>query len=203
MTKAKPETVYDPDAPAPTETVRKAAPAKAKTKAEPADQRLPVQAGNEHLTADAEIVLDTKNDADQLNKDIARIRKLRKPFGAFSQKLAIDERPGYKRHWFNDSPGRIDQAKANGWEHVKDKQGRPVQIVVGTGRDKGALLAYAMELPKVFWDQDMAARHAEAKARMDGIKKNPFPSAPGSAKASDRDKFYSPGDEVVTMRTPE
>lgn len=181
--KSKPETVplYDPAAAAP----------------------LPVQAGDESLTADAQIALGhVAGDDESYEAKIERIRKLRKPFGAFSQKLALDEREGYKRHWFNDSPGRIDQAKANGWEHVKDKQGRPVQVVVGTGRDKGPLLAYAMELPKLFWEQDMAARHLEAKARMDGIKKNPFPSQPGAADRSDAGKFYSPGDEVVSMKTP-
>jgi len=134
-------------------------------------------------------------DRNALLADIERIRKMRKPLGTHSQKLALPKRPGYKRHWFNDSPGRIEQAKANGWAHVKDSDGQPISRVVGAGRDNGALRAYAMELPEVFWLEDMAARHAEATAKVEAIKKSPFRAEQGTAKPSDRGKFYDPQED--------
>lgn len=135
-----------------------------------------------------------------LVSEIARIRSLRRPLGAFAQKLALPERPGYHRHWFNDTPGRIDEAEANGWAFVRDRDGKdPISRVVGTGRDNSALKAYAMELPAVLWQEDIDAKHAEAKSRIDGIKASPFRSKPGEAKAADKGKFYSPQEDVAPL----
>lgn len=130
-----------------------------------------------------------------LEEAIARIRRMRKPFGAYTQKLALPVRPGYHRHWFNDTAGRVDDAKESGWSHIIDKDGKPLKRVVGTGRDNGVLIAYAMELPLVFWEEDMAARHAAAKAKVDAIKKQPFMAKPGQAQPEDKGKFYSPVEE--------
>ena len=66
--------------------------------------------------------------------------------------------------------------------------------VVGSGRDNKALEAYAMELPEVFWQEEMVARHKIASDRVDGIKKRPAAAQPGQAQASDAGKFYSPHD---------
>lgn len=139
-------------------------------------------------------------DHDALIADIARIRKIRKPFGAFTQKLALPERPGYHRHWFNDVAGRIDEAKASGWEHVAGQDKKPIKRVVGSGRDKGALYAFAMELPLVFWEEDMKAKNDAAQEKIDSIKKSPFRSAPGQAKVSDKGKFYSPQEDVDPLQ---
>lgn len=154
---------------------------------------------NPGLTADATFAEGAPDERQQLIADTARIRSLRKPFGAFTQKLALDVRAGYKRHWFSDEPGRVDEAIGNGWAHVNDKEGKPVRRVVGRGRDGGAMYGYAMELPKVFWDEDMQAKNDAAQARIDEIKKNPFRAKPGQAKASDADKFYSAREEPVQM----
>jgi hypothetical protein len=61
------------------------------------------------------------------------------------------------------------------------------------------MYAYAMELPLVFWEEDMKARHDAAQARIDEIKKNPIQARPGQAQASDRDKFYSPKDSAISV----
>jgi hypothetical protein len=152
----------------------------------------------DHVTADA--ASPTPPDERQtLNEEIARIRKMRKPFGAFTQKLALATRPGYHRHWFNDVPGRIDEAKLSGWTHVTDDKGQPVKRIVGTGRDKGALYAFAMEIPQVFWEEDQAAQFARAKAPMDAIKSSPIQAKPGTAKAQDNEKFYSPREQVLSI----
>jgi hypothetical protein len=127
--------------------------------------------------------------------DIARIRKIRQPFGSSTQKLALPKRAGYHRHWFNDSPGRVEEALNSGWAHVQGRDGKPIKRVVGTGRDNGALNAYAMELPEVFWQEDQAARDKMASDKMDALKANPFRAKTGQAQKSDIGKFYSPQEE--------
>lgn len=89
-------------------------------------------------------------------------RETRKPFGANVQKLALPPREGYHRHWFNETPGRIDLAKDAGYTRVIDRDGkmippRPVGVMEGGG----AMMAYAMEIPQEWFDEDMAAQQSE------------------------------------------
>lgn len=146
------------------------------------------------MTADVAAAPNAAPQQDEtLDQAIERIRGLRSPFGAMTQKLAIPPRVSYHRHWFNDVAGRIDEARTSGWSHVNDqKTGQPMKRTVGSGRDGGALIAYAMELPEVFWLEEMDARHKVAQAMVDSIKKNPFQAKPGQAQASDKGKFYDP-----------
>lgn len=140
---------------------------------------------------------------EKYSADVERVRKLRKPrsaFGSLQQKLALDKRPGYHRHWFNDTPGRIDEAKASGWTHVEDSDKRPVKRIVGQGRDRGGLLAYAMELPEVFWEEDMAHQAELARRPLDAIKGNPVPAKPGQSKQEDNSKFYSPREQILDIQ---
>jgi hypothetical protein len=134
-------------------------------------------------------------------KRIGAIRdKTRQEWGQFLQKLALPVRPGYHRHWFNDVAGRIEEAKASGWAHVKNpRDGTPHKRAVGTGRDNNVLYAYAMEIPEVFWQQEMDARHAIAREKVEGIKKKPVRAEPGQAQASDQGKFYSPAEEMISV----
>lgn len=159
-----------------------------------------------HLSADVDIatVGMTPEDRKAYVERVAEIAKSRRhPFGQFTQKLVLPERPGYKRHWFNDYPGRVEDAEANGWTHVRDKQRKEVKRVVGSQRSGGPLLAYAMEIPRVFWDEDMRRRHEIAQARMDQIRKQPISAQAGMAAKSDLDKFYNPkGTEpALSIRT--
>lgn len=147
-----------------------------------------------------------------LDEAIARIgaarAKVREQFGSMSLKLAMPTRPGYHRHWFNDVAGRIDEAQRSGWAHVNDKStGAPMKRTVGSGRDGGALVAYAMELPEVFWQEEMDARNKVASEKLESIKKNPFASKPGQAQSSDKGKFYDPTEGgtnagPLTIQTP-
>lgn len=132
-------------------------------------------------------------DEETVEEAIARIRSLTtRRMGGFQQKLAYPKRPGYYRHWFNDSPGRIDEAKANGWAFVKGQDGQPVRRHVDSGRDNRGLNAYIMQIPELIHREDMAARHAAAASMMESVKRKAFDAQPGAAKPSDAGKFYSP-----------
>lgn len=172
-----------------------------------AQPALPVSEG---LTADHALAPDAApQEGETLEQAIERIRGLRTPFGSQSLKLAMPTRPGYHRHWFNDVAGRIDEATTSGWANVKDlKTGQPLKRTVGSGRDGGALVAYAMEIPEVFWQETMDARNKVASDKLESIKKNPFASKPGQAQASDKGKFYDPTEGAgssgpITIQTPQ
>lgn len=154
---------------------------------------MPLERGG---TVDREIAehmaSEVMTDPEELAAEIARIRAFRKPIGNYAQKLALPKRNGYHRHWFNDTAGRVGEAEANGWTHIKDKDGHNIQRCVGTGRDKGALYAFAMEIPEVFWLEDMAARNQAATDKVDALKASPFQSRAGEAKPADKGKFYDP-----------
>src|SRR5215472_9147127 len=83
---------------------------------------------------------------------------VRKPFGSQQQKLAYPDREGFHRHWFNDVPGRIREAREAGYEQVHDEDGRPVSTVVGIGRGGQPLVAFLMEVPEEYYREDMAAQ---------------------------------------------
>ena len=149
------------------------------------------------ITGDISLMLPAEDTLDPLayQAEIERIRGLRKPFGTFTQKLALPVRRGYKRHWFNAVPGRIEQKLAEGWAFVTDRESKPIKRVVGTGRDNNALVGYAMEIPEVFWLEQQGSEHKIAQAKMDDIATNPVRAKPGTTKKADAGKFYSPTEE--------
>lgn len=136
-------------------------------------------------------------------EELRRIRETRKPLGAMSQKLALPTRRGYHRHWFNNVAGRIQEATSAGWAFVKGTDGKPIKRCVGTGRDKGALWAYAMELPLVFWQEDQDAKNEAAYAVMGGLKNRAFDADKGVMKPADRGKFYDPTEAGSPVRIAE
>lgn len=136
----------------------------------------------------------------EYEKYVENLRQRRRIFGQSTQKLALPERPGYHRHWFNDSPGRVEEALNNGWAHVVGRDRKIVSRIVGSGRDNKALLAYAMELPLPIWEEDQARVAKTAQDKIDGIKGGGAFRAPaGQAKPSDEGKFYSPREEPIKM----
>ena len=80
-------------------------------------------------------------------------RDTRKPFGAMEQKLYWPKRPGYHRHWFNDTPGRIDAALQAGYAHVTGRDEKPVCRVVGKREGGGGLMGYLMEIPEEWFQR--------------------------------------------------
>ena len=162
--------------------------------------RLPMRVDPDASAPTADAQMSPEVDRKTLAADIERIRSIRKPFGSMTQKLAYAPIPGYHIHWFSDDPGRVEEAENNGWAHVLDKKsGQPVKRIVGRGRDGRALDGFLMKLPQIFWDEDMAARHDAAQARIDEIKKAPFRAKPGQAQRSDAGMFYSPKEEGVVQ----
>lgn len=150
-------------------------------------------------TADATLALTGNSPRQDLASEIARIRSIRKPLGAYAQKLALDARPGYHRHWFNDMGNRVSEALNNGWAHVLDEEKRSIRRAVGTGRDNGVQYAYAMEIPEVFWQEDMAARHEVAQEKIEALKKSPVRAEKGQSQRSDQGKFYSPQEDILSV----
>lgn len=109
--------------------------------------------------------------------------RTRKPFGSQSQKLARPDRPGFKRRWINDTPGRISRAREAGWEHVLTERGENDIAPVGVAETGGALMAYLMETPEAFYNEDQAAEQARVtemeKAYSRGADKQGEPGVDG------------------------
>ena len=124
-----------------------------------------------------------------MNEDIERIRALRakQPFGAFDKKLDLPPIRGYKQHWFNDKPGRIERAMSAGWTHVLDETGKPKSLIV----DSGGLRAYALKIPEEFWMEDVKRSDAKAQAQLAAVKKKPNQSGQPIS-ATDQGAFYTP-----------
>lgn len=155
--------------------------------------------GGEHFgSADREVVeglaADAIEDPEALEDEIERIRLIRKPIGPYSLKLALPKRAGYYRHWFNDTAGRVEEARQNGWSPVTGNDGKPISRCVGSGRDKGAMYAFAMEIPEIFWLEDQALKNQAASEKLDSLKRSPFQAPAGAAKATDKGKFYDPSE---------
>lgn len=108
-----------------------------------------------------------------------RSKKIRKPFGSQSQKLARTPRPGFVGYWFNDKPGRIQTALDAGWEFVKDAKGQNDTLPVGVNEAGGALMAFYMETPEEFYQEDMAAQQARVDATDNAIKRGSVGGEPG------------------------
>lgn len=106
-------------------------------------------------------------------------RPNRKPFGSLEQKLAYPARPGFHRHWFNDSPGRVARALEAGYEPVKDQEGKNVSRVVGSAEGGGALIGYLMEIPEEWFQADLAKQQEEVDARENAMRRGELTSQEG------------------------
>lgn len=125
---------------------------------------------------------------------VAALNAKRVPFGSFQQKLAYPKREGYYRYWFNDEPGRVQQATDAGYTHVKDQStGAQVKRVVGKSDAGGALYAYLMEIPTVIWEEDMQAQRRQTDETEAAIKRSKAIVANAKEAAEDQGAFYVPG----------
>lgn len=92
-----------------------------------------------------------------------------KSFGAQSQKLAWPPIPGYVLYWANNTPGRIDELKGRGYDHVT-KDGQNVERIVGTDPSGAGLKAYLLKIPQEWYDLDQSAAQSAEAEKMQRIK---------------------------------
>ena len=113
-------------------------------------------------------------------------RDNRKGFGSFSQKLARPNRVGYHRHWFNDTPGRIQRALEAGWTHVmNDVMKKNECEIVGVAAAGGVLHAYLLEIPEDWYNDDMLEQEKMNSSREELIK-----GGAQARDAQDKNAFY-------------
>lgn len=119
----------------------------------------------------------------------------RRPFGSQVQKLAYEARAGFHRHWFNNSPGRIDAALAAGYTAVEDKDGRKVQRIVGVNEAGDALLGFLMEIPEDWYQEDMARQQTEIDKTDSAIRQGAISGTPGV------DGRYVPASRGISIKS--
>ncbi len=120
--------------------------------------------------------------------------RVRQPLGRWRRKLDNSERPGFHRHWFNDYAGRIDEATAAGYTHVKDSTGNNMKRVVGPNEHGGGLLAYRMEIPQDWYDADQKLKREHDEAKLNQIRRGEVAGvAPG------QDGAYQPVNKAGTI----
>lgn len=119
-------------------------------------------------------------------------RPARKPFGNLEQKLHYPGRPGFYRHRFNDTAGRIARAIEAGYTHVQDKDGKNVNWIVGTAEGGGPLIAYLMEIPEEYHQADLAAQQEQVNAREAAMRRGELENGNG-------DKSYI-GKQGITIK---
>ena len=110
---------------------------------------------------------------EEVNANKAQERK-RVPMSIPRRKLEVPEKPGYVRYWFNDYPGRIQQALRGGYDFVDSRDvditntclggdvtangntdlGTKVSLVVGKTEEGTALRAYLMEIKEEWFKED-------------------------------------------------
>ena len=105
--------------------------------------------------------------ADALGEPLGPVspQRVRKPLGAHRQKLDNSERPGFHRHWFNDDKDRVKDALEAGYTHVKNAEGKPMSKVVGSKKEGGPMVAYRMELPLEWYNEDQSGKVAVRRQR--------------------------------------
>lgn len=123
-------------------------------------------------------------------------RPARRPFGRQEYRLAnFPFTPGFVPRWFNDTPGRIARALGAGYRHVLDPDGIKYTLTVGRAEGGGGQLAYWMEIPKEFYDEDFAAKQANLDVIDTTIRR-------GRHKADEGDKRYGEVSQRITGGRP-
>jgi hypothetical protein len=119
---------------------------------------------------------------------------VRQPFGEPRLKLQAPARPGYRRYWFNDEPGRIQRALAAGYSFVK-VNGRNTRNVVGRSKTGGAQVAYLMEIPQEWFAKDVAAQQRRVDEIDNAIRGGELGAKPGE-RTAEGDNRYIPKEGI-------
>lgn len=155
---------------------------------------LPIEGGEVHIKfRDAHgAPPDQETDPAGYDAYVAHLMARRKPFGAFLQKLARPERPGYYRYWFSDEPGRIKLAQDAGYTFVKTADGKNETFVVDPRHPGGPMLGYLMEIPLALWEADQRQTHRRTDEIESAIKKSKVHVANPQEASEDQGGFYVP-----------
>ena len=119
---------------------------------------------------------------------------VRVPMGSQVQKMALPNRPGFHRHWFNDKPGRIQAAINAGYAHIKDSSGRPITRIVGVAERGGGLNAYAMEVPLQWHEEYQKLKQDRLDEEDKTIQRGAFRVEPG-------DRRYVPKSTPIKIKS--
>lgn len=138
-------------------------------------------------------------------------RSKRQTFNGTEGKLRIGNQiEGYHLHILNDSPGRIAQALAVGYEFVSPEEvggtavnvvsrntdiGDKVRFLVGVSETNEPLYAYVMKIRQELYEEDQAALQSKSDAIDDAIRGGKL-TAPGHS----AEGFYSPDGGVKMSR---
>jgi hypothetical protein len=160
----------------------------------PADTAAPRPAAPRSVT---EIPVDQHIDVPDPYEGVESARQgfVREPFGEPHLKLQAPARAGFRRYWFNDEPGRVQRALAAGYSFVK-VNGRNTRNVVGRARNGQAQVAYLMEIPQAWFEQDMARQQAKVD-EIDAAIKGGHIGAKQGELTKDGDNRYVPKEGIT------
>jgi len=160
----------------------------------------------------AGMALDLDDDGDQYEGDVAAASEatapaapddsagpalrghVRVPMGSRVQKLALPPRAGFHRHWFNDTPGRIEDTYRAGYTHIKDSQGRNMTRIVGTREMGGGQQGFAMEI-RLEWHLEYQAIKQQRLDEEDRVIQR------GAHKVEPGDNRYVPKSTPIRIRS--
>lgn len=118
----------------------------------------------------------------------------RQPFGTMEQELAYPTRPGYRRYWFNDKPGRIRRAAKAGYAHVIDPDTRENVSRVTDRVDGRGQSSYLMEIPIKWYQEDMGKQAQVLERRLHDIRT-------GTAEPESAEQRYVPKQGITVRRS--
>lgn len=129
-------------------------------------------------------------------------RGKRRPFGRARAKLSYDKRDGFHRHWFNDVPGRLEDALAAGYAHViGEHDGQKVCRTVGQHPQGGPLKAYLMETPMDWHVADLAAEQQIVDELDEAIRTGGVTPEGEAGSLAGQEGRYIPKDRPIRITT--
>ena len=99
----------------------------------------------------------------------APVRRRRPKTGQAAYKLTAPDRPGFKRHWFNDDGNRLAEAEELGYDHVLEtglkssSPGSRTSRLVGSKKNGEPLHAFLMETPDELYAEGLAEKEAQSR----------------------------------------
>lgn len=130
-----------------------------------------------------------------------RGRKRRQPLGQSQQKLAATVPDGMVGHWFNDTPGRVQQAMDAGYTFISnegedlEEEGSRDQArreLVGRKEDGSPMYAYLMAIPAEWYQEDQAAKQSAVDETDSAIRRG---NIRGAARG-DESSYYVPSEGI-------